>query len=128
MERQAPPQPDDRARHFLQVTALIPLGRLSTYGRVAELAGCFGAARQVGWALGRLDPADTSIPWHRVVNARGQISMALSREGSDWLQRQLLLDEGIPVDEQGELPLARYLWNPDPDEIAEALWPADAPA
>jgi methylated-DNA-protein-cysteine methyltransferase-like protein len=50
------------------------------------------------------------VPWHRVVNAQGRISMSLSREGSDWMQRELLLAEGIPVDEQGRLPLSRYRW------------------
>jgi methylated-DNA-protein-cysteine methyltransferase-like protein len=44
------------------------------------------------------------------VNAQGRISMSLSREGSDWMQRELLLAEGIPVDEQGRLPLANYRW------------------
>ena len=47
--------------------------------------------------------------------------MSLSREGSDWMQRDLLLAEGIPVDEDGRLPLKQCLWVPDPDRIAEAL-------
>jgi methylated-DNA-protein-cysteine methyltransferase-like protein len=48
-----------------------------------------------------------------VVNAQGRISMSLSREGSDWIQRELLMAEGIPVDEQGRLPLRQFLWRPD---------------
>jgi methylated-DNA-protein-cysteine methyltransferase-like protein len=52
------------------------------------------------------------------VNAQGRISMSLSREGSDWIQRELLLAEGIPVDAEGKLPLARYRWLPPPDGIA----------
>ena len=47
-----------------------------------------------------------------MVNAQGRISMSLSREGSDWMQRELLLAEGIEVDEQGRLPLSRYRWLP----------------
>jgi methylated-DNA-protein-cysteine methyltransferase-like protein len=54
----------------------------------------------------------SEVPWHRVVNAQGRISMSLSREGSDWMQRELLLAEGIEVDEQGRLPLSRYRWLP----------------
>ncbi|MCP9891690.1 methylated-DNA--[protein]-cysteine S-methyltransferase [Cyanobium sp. Aljojuca 7D2] len=91
--------------------ARIPRGQLATYGQIAELIGAYGAARQVGWALRRL-PLPSPIPWQRVVNARGQISFTPSREGSDWIQRKLLLAEGIPVDAAGRLPLARHRWRP----------------
>lgn len=93
--------------------ALVPAGRLATYGQIAEWIGAYGCARQVGWALRRLS-LPTEVPWHRIVNARGCISLSLSREGSDWMQRELLISEGIPVDEQGRLPLRRYLWRPPP--------------
>ena len=93
------------------MVAQIPAGQLATYGQIAELIGAYGCARQVGWALRRL-VLPSEVPWHRVVNAQGRISMSLSREGSDWIQRELLLAEGIPVDEDGRLPLARYLWLP----------------
>jgi methylated-DNA-protein-cysteine methyltransferase-like protein len=93
--------------------ALIPPGRLATYGQIAELLGAWGHARQVGWALRRL-PLPSPIPWHRVVNARGRIAMSLGREGSDWMQRELLLAEGIPVDAEGRLPLARFRWQDPP--------------
>ena len=85
--------------------ARIPYGRLATYGQIADLIGAFGCARQVGWALRRLK-LPSSVPWHRVVNAQGRISMSLSREGSDWIQRDLLLAEGIPVDEEGRFAAA----------------------
>ena len=94
-----------------QAVALIPRGQLATYGQIAELIGAWGCARQVGWALRRL-PLPSAVPWHRVVNARGCIAMTPSREGSDWIQRELLLAEGIPVDPTGRLPLARYRWRP----------------
>ena len=58
-------------------------------------------------------PLPSNVPWHRVVNAQGRISMSLSREGSDWIQRELLLAEGVPVDEEGRLPLKARLWRPD---------------
>tara|TARA_B100002052_G_scaffold116426_1_gene107107 strand:+ start:603 stop:953 length:351 start_codon:yes stop_codon:yes gene_type:complete len=96
----------------------IPAGRLATYGQVAELLGCWGRARQVGWALRRL-PCPTDVPWQRVVNAAGRISFSPSREGSDWIQRQLLIEEGIEVSEDGRLPLRRYLWTPAPDAFLE---------
>ena len=58
-------------------------------------------------------PLPSNVPWHRVVNAKARISMSLSREGSDWIQRELLLAEGVPVDEEGRLPLKERLWRPD---------------
>ena len=90
----------------------IPFGRLATYGQIADRIGAFGCARQVGWALRRLK-LPSSVPWYRVVNARGCVAMSLSREGSDWIQRELLIAEGIPVDAEGRLPLKHYLWRPD---------------
>lgn len=102
--------------------ALVPAGRLATYGQIAELIGAYGCARQVGWALRRL-ALPSPVPWHRVVNAQGRISFTPSREGSDWIQRQLLLAEGIAVDDEGRLPLRRYLWVPP----IELLPPADVP-
>ena len=99
-------------RRVVCVVTRIPRGQLATYGQIADLIGAWGCARQVGWALRRLT-LPSEVPWHRVVNAKGRISMSLSREGSDWMQRELLLAEGIPVDEQGRLPLRQFLWRPD---------------
>jgi len=96
----------------LTVVALVPCGRLATYGQIAELIGAYGCARQVGWALRRL-PLTSAVPWQRVVNAQGRISMSPGRRGSDWMQIALLRAEGIPVDAAGRLPLRRYLWTPD---------------
>ncbi len=111
-----PPSFDQRV---YAAVAGIPEGRLATYGHIAESIGAYGCARQVGWALRRL-PLPSAVPWHRVVNAQGRISFNPSREGSDWIQRELLLAEGIPVDGEGRLPLGRYLWVPplDPPLLA----------
>ena len=100
------------------VVALIPQGRLATYGQVADWIGAYGCARQVGWALRRVR-LPSPIPWQRVVNAQGRISMSPSREGTDWMQRELLIAEGIPVDADGRLPLKRFLWSPDEGQMAE---------
>ncbi len=95
----------------LEIVSRIPIGKLATYGQIADLVGSFGCARQVGWALRRL-PLHSSVPWHRVVNAHGKISMSCSRKGSDWIQRALLIDEGIFVDEDCKVSLKKYLWRP----------------
>ena len=99
-------------RRVADVVSRIPPGQLATYGQIADLIGAYGCARQVGWALRRL-ALPSQVPWHRVVNAQGRISMSLSREGSDWIQRELLLQEGVPVDAEGRLPLRERLWRPD---------------
>ena len=101
------------ARHYQRIYAVvrrIPRGRVATYGQVAELAGLGGHARQVGYALHAL-PAGASIPWHRVVNARGEVSPRAER-GSDYLQRDLLEREGIDFDERGRLDLETRRWRP----------------
>jgi methylated-DNA-protein-cysteine methyltransferase related protein len=92
------------------VVRRIPEGRVATYGQVASLAGLAGHARQVGYALHAL-PEGTAIPWHRVVNARGGISLR-SMPGSELVQRGLLEREGIRLDPRGRVPLARVGWRP----------------
>ena len=94
-----------------QAVAQIPPGRLATDGQIAELIGAYGCARPVGLSPPPL-PLPSEVPWQRVVNAKGCISLSLSREGSDWMQRDLLIAEGIPVDGQGRLPLAEFRWSP----------------
>jgi methylated-DNA-protein-cysteine methyltransferase related protein len=92
------------------VVRRIPEGRVAPYGQVASLAGLAGHARQVGYALHAL-PDGTAIPWHRVVNANGGISLR-SMPGGELVQRGLLQREGIPLDPRGRVPLARVRWRP----------------
>ncbi|HTF34217.1 MAG TPA: MGMT family protein [Myxococcota bacterium] len=87
----------------------IPRGRVATYGQVAELAGVPGGARQVGYALAA--SGDARVPWHRVVNARGEISPR-AEPCFEALQRQLLAREGVALDADGRLSLARFRWRP----------------
>lgn len=87
----------------------IPIGRVATYGQVASSAGLPGQARLVGYALHNL-PDDSDVPWHRVVNARGGIS--LNREyGAGGLQRSLLETEGIDFNSRGEIDLVTFGWD-----------------
>jgi len=92
------------------VVRRIPRGRVATYGQVATLAGLAGHARQVGYALHAL-PAGSSVPWQRVVNARGEISLR-SVPGAGLTQRMLLEREGIRFDARGRIGLERYRWEP----------------
>jgi methylated-DNA-protein-cysteine methyltransferase-like protein len=88
----------------------IPRGRVSTYGQIAELAGLPGHARQVGYALHALPPG-TTVPWHRVLNAQGGLSLR-RLPGAELGQRLLLEREGIRFDARGRVNLARVRWRP----------------
>jgi methylated-DNA-protein-cysteine methyltransferase-like protein len=91
------------------VVRRIPRGRVATYGQVAELAGLAGHARQVGYALHAL-PAGTTVPWHRVINAAGGVSLRAS-PGDELTQRQLLEEEGVEFDLRGRVRLAKVQWK-----------------
>ena len=75
---------------------------------MARRAGLPGAARQVGYALHAL-PEGGSVPWQRVVNARGEIPPRAS--GFEVPQRRLLEREGVRFDARGRIDLARYGWD-----------------
>lgn len=90
--------------------ARIPPGKVATYGQLAELIGRPRAAREVGYALAAT-PDDLEIPWHRVVNARGEISRR-AQPGGEELQRTLLEDEGVAFDGSGQISLAQFQWQP----------------
>lgn len=90
------------------VVSRIPRGRVATYGQVARVAGLPGHARLVGYALHAL-PAGTSVPWQRVVNARGAVSRP---SGHDNRQRLLLKREGIRFDSRDRISLASFQWRP----------------
>src|SRR5689334_2412515 len=92
------------------VVARIPRGRVATYGQVAALAGLPRQARLVGYALHAL-PADSDLPWHRVVNAAGKISLRANGLGHDELQAHLLRREGVRF-VGGAVPLDRFRWQP----------------
>ncbi|HET7599556.1 MAG TPA: MGMT family protein [Gemmatimonadales bacterium] len=92
------------------VVRRIPRGRVATYGQVAALAGLPGRARQVGYALHVLLPG-TTVPWHRVINARGQVSRR-ARPGEELSQRMLLEKEGLRFDSRGRVRLSQVQWRP----------------
>jgi len=90
----------------------IPAGYVATYGQIAALAGLPGQARQVGYALSALAD-DSPVPWHRVVNARGEISLRSGGNAADLLQRLRLEAEGVVFDAQGRIPLELFRWRPE---------------
>ena len=91
------------------VVRRIPRGRVATYGQIAALAGIPGHARRVGYALHAL-PTDSTVPWHRVINARGEVSRR-KVPGSELSQRMLLEREGIRFDARGRVDLGKVGWR-----------------
>jgi methylated-DNA-protein-cysteine methyltransferase-like protein len=89
----------------------IPKGRVATYGQIAELSGLPRQARQVGYAMHAL-PARTTVPWHRVVNAQGRISLPLHTGSGGAVQKKKLEKEGVKLSASGVIDLKRYRWQP----------------
>jgi len=90
----------------------IPRGRVATYGQVAELAGYPGGARVAAAALKTSTRADR-LPWQRVIGKRGDLGrIAILDPIGAAVQRKLLEDEGVEVDEKGLVRLKLYCWLP----------------
>ena len=101
-----------------RVVRHIPKGRVATYGIIARLAGRPGAARTVGWALSAL-PEENDVPWWRVINAAGRISLS-SHDHAAVLQRALLLREGVRFAPGGAVSLSTYGWPAEAYDSAVA--------
>ncbi|MGB0468624.1 MAG: MGMT family protein [Pontibacterium sp.] len=95
---------------FWHLISLIPPGSVATYGQIAKLAGLPRMARAVGKTLSQL-PADTQLPWFRVINAKGQLSFPVNSEAYN-RQCDLLAAEGIML-LNGKVSLKHYQWRPD---------------
>lgn len=105
--------------HYYDVVRRIPRGRVATYGQVAHLAGLPGRARQVGYAMSAV-PDDSDIPWHRVINARGEVSDRSGGFAFERIQRVLLEAEGIAFDARDRVDLPRFRWDPPTNDGSAA--------
>jgi len=105
--------PASSRERIYSVVSRIPRGRVATYGQVARLAGLPGQARLVGYALSALDER-SRIPWHRVVNARGQISARRDGGPASILQRLRLQRERVRFDASACIRLDLFRWRPRP--------------
>lgn len=90
----------------------IPAGRVTTYGKIAELAGYPNASREVGIAMGRA-PTGRGLPCHRVVNKNGTLAPSYAF-GSQENQRRLLMAEGITFLPDGLIHVEKHMWPDDP--------------
>ena len=94
-------------QRIYELVRRIPPGRVASYGQIARMIGGGVGPRQVGYALAALT-AGTDVPWQRVINARGRISLP-GFGGA--IQKQLLLEEGIQFDENDCVDFERFGWN-----------------
>jgi methylated-DNA-protein-cysteine methyltransferase-like protein len=97
------------------VVRRIPRGKVTSYGRIAQMLGRPRAARAVGYALNSLkgkerDPDYADIPWQRVVNSQGRISI-VNREYGAQRQAEILREEGVVVSKELRINLDIYLWE-----------------
>lgn len=97
-----------------KVVRRIPPGRVTSYGQIARMLGAPNAARAVGYALRALkdkqdDPTYRAVPWHRVINSQGRISI-VNREFAADEQAHRLRAEGIVVDGEYRVDLTQYAW------------------
>lgn len=108
----------DKEGKIIGVVRKIPRGKVATYGQVAALTGNPRAARYVGYVLHRLNP-QTDIPWQRVVNRQGRISI-LHEQITAESQARRLQREGVIVFGNRDgywVDLKTYLWQPDIIEV-----------
>jgi methylated-DNA-protein-cysteine methyltransferase-like protein len=89
----------------------VPRGKIATYGQIAALAGNPRAARQVVRVL-HSSSGKENLPWHRVINSRGEISLPRGRGFEE--QKARLGEEGIKFGPGDSIDLARYGWDPSP--------------
>ena len=110
MKPKIPRTPAQKHVLIWDVVRKIPKGRVSTYGKIATLCGLLGHARLVGYALHNL-PGGSKVPWHRVINSQGKISIS-NLDGYADNQRKLLRKEGI-VFNKDTINLWKYGWPRD---------------
>ncbi|MCK4806261.1 MAG: MGMT family protein [Candidatus Aegiribacteria sp.] len=93
------------------VVNIVPPGKVATYGQIARIAGrC--SARNVGYAMSSV-PSESDVPWHRVINSRGSVSVRSHGEQCT-AQRKMLEAEGIVFSIGGTVDLDRFGWEGPP--------------
>lgn len=118
-QRARPSRPLADAERILAAVKRIPRGRVSTYGNIAEVAGLPRRARLVGTVL-RQTPASKDLPWFRVINASGRISLPAGSD-SYRTQRRKLEAEGV-IFRGDRVDLRRYGWPRRNQGLDELLW------
>lgn len=94
-----------------EVVAMIPNGRVTSYGAIAAFLGSKGSARMVGWAMNHSHSSALSVPAHRVVNRNGQLT-GKNHFGSPFVMQQLLEQEGHTITHDTIQQFNKVFWDP----------------
>jgi|SRR5581483_10254768 len=93
-----------------QVVRLIPAGRVTSYGAVANYLGTKGSARMVGYAMMACGGIHPPVPAHRVVNSQGLLTGRFHFGGN--LMEELLAAEGVEVNDDKVVDFKKRFWDP----------------
>lgn len=93
-----------------QVVRLIPPGRVTSYGAIANYLGTKGSARMVGYAMQACGTADPPVPAHRVVNSAGLLTGKFHFGGNR--MEQMLASEGVEVIDDKVVDFKKVFWDP----------------
>lgn len=109
----------DRVIYIIQQ---VPYGTVVSYGQVAAYTGVARAARQVGWILNQSE-GKVELPWWRVVNNAGRISIKGAAFNTPLLMKQLLESEGVVVRDDHTFDIEQYRFRPT--KIQLLAWQLD---
>lgn len=104
----------------IETVKKIPKGRVVSYGQVAAECGNPRGARQVGWMLHTLD-GDNTVPWWRVINTLGYITIKGNEMSTPLAQKKFLEDEGIPVTDDMKIVIEKFRYYYSPVSIEKKL-------
>jgi methylated-DNA-protein-cysteine methyltransferase related protein len=107
----------------IQAVRLIPKGKVASYGQIALMVGVPRAALQVGWVLHQ-SGEDGITPWWRVINNAGRISTSCE-EHTAWMQKQLLQDEGVLVDDKLNINIEKFRYIPNENTLKKLELPGE---
>ncbi|HEX6124345.1 MAG TPA: MGMT family protein [Pyrinomonadaceae bacterium] len=104
-----------------EIVRQIPVGRVMTYGQIAEILGEGYTPRTVGFVM---HGADTeNVPWQRVINSQGACSTGRMTMPLN-LQQSMLEGEGVKFNDKGKCDLQTYLWYPEGFDSDDDIQPS----
>lgn len=104
----------------IQIVRMIPVGKVASYGQVSLYCGLPRAAREVGWTL---KATEEDLPWWRVVNNSGRISIDGNWNADKPTQKKLLEGEGVIVNEDFTFDIKEYRWKISEEEVKKLQLP-----
>lgn len=103
-------------KRVIEIVQSVPYGKVVSYSQVAAYAGVPRAARQVGWILNGTE-GKVDIPWWRVINNEGKITIKGTRYNDKTIQKKLLDSEGIEVSDELLVPMSIYRFRATSEDL-----------